>query len=1528
MKRIFTLTILMTAFVMNVAAWEPVIKERHWFGILEYEGTHTETDQESGNTWIADDYGENELHYSITYGENNQIQSIKGYYAWHQGEWGGAHPASTFNCWMDDTESDPKPRFRVNRTDIWVIGKNDNSDYNRGQGLKVNLNRDEGTCLWIQHLQANDKFIIEYYLDPNVEGNSNYAQAFLASQTGCAAVTNRTPTQYCHDDSKLESGTEYTCSEEGNVCVNFPGKTVIRCITIIYKNYKEATTNIRRFEETVGEESTPRVGYEMTITGSGVLEEKRGAVPYITMRYGAMGDMTYSKFLGTYGGAKRYGTASIVDESEELDPSKVQLQEQYRNHSEAANQKKLVGKEWTVFTENCDESDADDRFNSIYPLYGNYFYFFPEVNGRLKMRFYCEGVGEHMAFWYKQKGNEFITISAQPAPVSTTPNNLASNHDSNGDLYYEYVFDVEKDGVYYLCSNPTISTQQLPIPRLISYAFLPQFHLEPLWYVADDSQKASGAVDHAATLNQDFTVNGSHNIITEVKCLGNIHSAEPYFVADNANNKAYLNFRNIVYESQAQNDPTLNDGGVVIVTVECEQGKAKFVLTVPYSAEKSVMETDNNNHKQRVRDTDETRNLNGKEVKKWDFFSNLLNIGKSTDSSSQLYQEIHKADGLTADWLVTYVDIEKSEEPIFKSVYDMDGDNADMLVETEGLLFFAHSNKIGIYNDNNPYDEDNYPNFQDRYIGILDEGEFWIPGLTAGDRIVIKMGCYGGNANLNIENAKDANETSLSGVDYVIGGSHEDATDKSQPYGEYHFISTGGHFKLKVTDAKLLKIYSIVIYKNSVNPDKILSENIVSGSREVLYTDNDAANSKQFALSLHYSGVGEPLACLGTSQKTGSFASSSPTLSQSGNNFTMAATKSNFGTFRPRLAVKTIGSTYVTDYADYSVAQGYRETKSYPYTWDFTDLRQYVKNSSLIDSDGKENGATSGLEVWKANSLNVTPEDNDGVLFVSGSQLYAGTQMFPESAGIGIEHINNAASRNGKLSMTNDTNGGLAVNDDDAWGFVVPSVGPNYAVYVHTKTTGGTASTPQYALKAYNLDFTSTAIGGIPAGWSCTQENETHTSENTYNAGSRIFSGFEGYQGKALYWRVNDARSGLLPLTPGNYKLTFAMAAWKGTPSYKVEIFKDGESTALATSSNYDAFPNAEGNTTADISGAMRQELSFTISEATNYYVKFTSTSGGFTEFLLLECNIKTPKQSFTYAQADENGNGGYVYAMSLPSTASATGTDVELYFQGYEINKIAVSNYSKKVNKNGWASESRADVIDPELTSYMTGKNFNTFLVTDVDNKVTHVTMTRIPEDKLMPAATEGSMNACLIHNEANGAVDLFGENSGFHLFVPDMHDEGEGAAKSAIETSSSLLKAKLTAGKVEAFDGDYTNFIFSYRYYDLSESGYVISDKYHEGSQSFYRVARDGAESSGNQGYLPLLTSTVPPSEWKDPSRCIALMFDDESGQDATDVEAIHNVITDVNDVYYNMSGQKMNSKPTRHGLYIMNGKKMYVK
>lgn len=72
----------------------------------------------------------------------------------------------------------------------------------------------------------------------------------------------------------------------------------------------------------------------MTLTGSGVLEDKRGAVPYITMRFGDMNDMTYVKYLGAFNGEKKYGASSIVDATDDLNPVNQNMQQVFKDHGE------------------------------------------------------------------------------------------------------------------------------------------------------------------------------------------------------------------------------------------------------------------------------------------------------------------------------------------------------------------------------------------------------------------------------------------------------------------------------------------------------------------------------------------------------------------------------------------------------------------------------------------------------------------------------------------------------------------------------------------------------------------------------------------------------------------------------------------------------------------------------------------------------------------------------------------------------------------------------------------------------------------------------------------------------------------------------------------------------------------------------------------------------------------------------------------------------------------------------------------
>ena len=163
----------------------------------------------------------------------------------------------------------------------------------------------------------------------------------------------------------------------------------------------------------------------------------------------------------------------------------------------------------------------------------------------------------------------------------------------------------------------------------------------------------------------------------------------------------------------------------------------------------------------------------------------------------------------------------------------------------------------------------------------------------------------------------------------------------------------------------------------------------------------------------------------------------------------------------------------------------------------------------------------------------------------------------------------------------------------------------------------------------YQLDFSTVDNGAMPAGWRCVQaDNETHEYPNTYSSGARVMAGFNGYQGKALYWRDNRAEYGRqtaypLTLEPGNYKFTFAMAAWKGTPKYKAQVLgSDGK--AVVESEVLSATPNANGNSSASVRLAKSQELEFEVTKKGKFYISFTdaTSTSGMHEFLLLECRI------------------------------------------------------------------------------------------------------------------------------------------------------------------------------------------------------------------------------------------------------------------------------------------------------------------
>ena len=855
-------------------------------------------------------------------------------------------------------------------------------------------------------------------------------------------------------------------------------------------------------------------------------------------------------------GEEKFAAASIINAHNDLDPSDTHLQYPwtYKNNNtysdpfnETEIKDRFVGKEWSTFTAEEDpnhninpnngsqyigseEYVYGDRFNSIWPLCGNYFYFFPEVDGLLEIEYYCEGANESAAFWYKQKEDgSFAGYGDQPA-TQFINTNAQDNWNTNGNNNYKLRVNVEKGGIYYLCSLPTNLHQQ-PIVRLKSYTFIPKFRVYPLYKVVKNTEVNTNATLKVAEItggpytdldgtNHGYNTNAYdlanntfiRNEMEEprIKCLGNVVSAKAKIEYEG--NKQWLGFYDIKFrEGTNAAGEAYNPGGAVVAHVNNGVGQASFVLTIAYDAANAKWGKNNAGEDARIAATS-----GGKEVKHWDFYSgkgdynasgvisDSWDLGQYKDnngkqyaedanawkSSSKLFRETNKADGLTADWEEDYVDLKNTKEPIFKSIYDMEGDNADMVHETAGLVFFTHPNELGIYNENDAPTSA----FQDRFIGLMGGGKLIIPRLKQNDRVVIKMGCFGNvdgvgdsemeqKAVLWLTNAKDAKGNAIPvETDYIIGGSipygEETSPANTLPHGEYHFVvantstSDDTDFAIEVKDAALLKIYSIDIYRNAANNNAdILTENSITTANgpELLFTDEDAeGTTKDMEFYLRYSGFEEPtkFGTLNPNYTRGNLGEISTTSGTKANSLKATFTKGDFGSFRSDAEVKTKddNNTYITDYTPGSLAVGNLDKMEYPYTWDFMDLLE-IKNPGDMPDDKYidhaiqfERESSNLVDDYKGwvddegvHCLRNAPMNEPGILFANGGQLYAKNEEFAEIAGIGFKRSVDAPEDAKLMNRSVGIHSGsLELNADEGMfhKLVLPKVDKDAVIYV------------------------------------------------------------------------------------------------------------------------------------------------------------------------------------------------------------------------------------------------------------------------------------------------------------------------------------------------------------------------------------------------------------------------------------------------------------------------------------------------
>ena len=1092
------------------------------------------------------------------------------------------------------------------------------------------------------------------------------------------------------------------------------------------------------------------------------------------------------------------------------------------------------------------------------PSAGSFYAFKPTSSGTISVKGSLQGDKIHVFVYNPALG----TVGDWDEKV---PNNFYRDTFTSG----EFSFPVVKDKIYYICQdNHNESGNAF---HLSEFTFTHSFKVEQLAKIVN---LETDVVDGWIQLTK-IEGAGMYNIHTK-RCSGNITplSSQEYKIQNN-----FLYMKVPTFAEGTDN------GGTVVIDVKTQGGDVAFVATFPYHADYGYDETigRSQGHIWNFIDPrNSDSNFGNCWIRNGDFeefnkgtVSGILSIGQYKDTNSQFYHETQNR-----EW--TYSQRQTGSaggfhDPYYANVFDMEGDNADMIWETEGLWFDTGTNLSCIYNEKDAYDQSktNPLDFAtlgtdpDRYVGLMPvtdgkKSSFTIPGLKPGDRVLIFM--KSGEATgtngifLNITGAKDALGKAINPSDlYKAGGTN---WQHERYEGCYHFIkdetkdpgSEYGRMTFSMNSGSMCKLLYIRIYTGQ----RIVTTNIVSSAtgdagRLLFMNDKGAAlgsNGQGSQMSLRFRGKGQS----STSQVL-TYSGNLSDASFSGDNFKVSGTYNHLidytskvgdiGMFRLRMNDITYEYekssdqkiTYVADFCDRNFTVGYRDkVDSYPYTWDFTDIQGFSSDKMTAEANNYPIDAAS---------QDAYGHEWDISLFDANGNMKVNTGWDPIT--------NNLIFSPHKIGFGNQLWAG---------GNVIPET---RGLWFYSEDDSETGYTSEYSSALYNdcLQITSDGIR---------------------------FANVPDQAGKRVAW--------------WNYKMVVPDVPADGA----VYLRMKRDTSVPDDAKTFSTIDNADVPFVA-------ARFQFASQSSKTDMVKAGELKNG---------------TNYSFYQVP-NTTDEYIVAVK-----NTTGNVNHLTFtlNGWIVKKVAVTEYEKTVNKLGYATECRNDMIDPELMGYMTGSGLKAYTVTGVsygnegEGKAPSITLTEVSSTNLIDAVDENDdhdHNAYIIYNTddaLNNSKAVNALNNGFHLFVPDMHDAE--TKKTVLGVSNNMLVSKLNGGNVSQIDGEYTNYLMNYKYNDP-----VTGKKVEGKDEKFYR-ASSSASLGDNKAYLQLLTKYVKPSKDNPTNGAkFAIIFvNEEDGSQTTAIDGVQTTeMLEGDNAVYTLSGVKV-SKPEKGGIYVKNGKKFIVK
>ena len=1107
------------------------------------------------------------------------------------------------------------------------------------------------------------------------------------------------------------------------------------------------------------------------------------------------------------------------------------------------------------------ENLTTDPTHNYQPSAGSFYEFKPTAGGTITIEGSLQGSVMHLFVYDPNAG----------------ANGTGDWVGRDGNIFYDtftggtYQFTVNKGLIYYICQNNLNESGNAF--HLKKFTFTTTYHIQDLGVIIENVDNYSSE-GHPIQLTKTEGLGGYE--LKVKRCSANINPASLTAVIDQ-------------YGWLYMSKPTFVDGtdhaGTVIWDLHADNGDDAIVVTFPYHADYNPEGyTDTNRTYGHTWNFIDPRNSDsniGNCLIRSGIASfnpgtttGILSIGRDKDTGSQFHQEV-----LNREWTYSQRQTGSSggfHDPYYANVWDMEGDNADMIWETEGLWFDTGTNLSCIYNESDAYDQNltNPLNFAtlgtdpDRYVGLLPvtddkKSSFTIPGLKDGDRVLIFMKSgEGSGANgifLNITGAKDALGTPINSNDlYKAGGTN---WQHNRYEGCYHFIKDGdGNMTFEMKAGTMCKLLYIHIYTGQ----RIVTTNIVSQTSDdagkLLFINDKGATlgsaGSASQMSLRFRGKGQ-----NSTSRVLTYSGSLNANSFTGDNFKISGTYNHLldftskvgevGMFRLRMNDITyennsnVNKTYVADFCDRNFTVGYRDkVDSYPYTWDFTDIQGFSSEKMSNEADNYPIAAASQDEYgyeW------------DISLFDTNGNMKVNTGYDPIT--------NNLIFSPHKIGFGNQL---WAGND------VIPET---RGLWFHSEDDSESGYTSEYSSSLYNdcLQITNEGIrfANVPD-----------------DAGKRV-----------AWWNYKM----VVPDVPANAAVYLRMKRETNVPD--------------------------DAKTWSDLD---------------NSYVPFVATRFQFaSQSGKTELFTNTPVENesgYSFYQVPDTENE---WILAVKNTTGST-NHLTFTLNGWIVKKVSVSTDPKSVNIKGYASESRNHAIDASLLPFFTGKEMKSYLVSNPDYAGHTITLTDVSESPtyVIPANT-----GYVIFDETDkNVLDVFDEESGFHLFVPDMHDDEESEGKFASVTTNNefmvpVLEQRTGENKLMSFsaDGKKTNYVLSYKWYDLKPDG-SIKGTQHVGDEMFYRVSREGINLRANSAYLVLDTDKVGLNTSQgsiqgatNPAKFTFVFSDwNDTPSVPTAIEEANSVETfdPSNGEWYNMNGQKLNGIPATKGLYIVNGKKVLVK